>query len=376
MGSAATSLIKSAGKLQNNQHCPNCGSILAQSILHGRTTQLCPRGHGRAYSASTLRAWIVDDYQVDFGLTLEKNKKGRRCCPRCNKQFLLSRFYQLPIEHCSGCSLVWLTDALLERMPLKPECDREHSGSSVPIPLTLRLRPGVEAVDDIYSPFEGVRRGKETPWATLALVLAFAAFSYAFWYLGEPGYFVALPREPFRYFGLPLLLATFTHTDWPHLFGNAYFLLMAGTVVESHLGWRRFLALFVVCAVGARIAHALNTGVGSLGASGAISGIVIALVATQPKAFYSYRPLGSVLSTPLLGDLFTVSLRVPIWLWAFAWFGFDLFLMSLESWYHDGVGHAAHLGGAVLGALLASHPFFQGPELAPPVRQKSRSKLS
>jgi|GEM_PF-6347254 len=361
-------VVKSAG-----QHCPNCGAELAQSLLHGRVTHLCPHGHGRAFSASSVRAWIVDDFQVDFGLTLEKGKNGTRGCPRCHKQFMLSRFYRLPIEHCRHCSLVWLSDGLLERMPLRPEREREHAGAGVSIPVKMRFDPGVETVDDLCSPFEGVRYGKETPWGTLGLAIAFALFTAAFWFLGYPDYFVSVPREPFRYFGLPLVLALFTHADWSHLFGNGYFLFVAGSVLESHTGWKRYLILFFSCAVGARIAHAASSDAGSLGASGAISGIVIALVATQPKAYYILRPGGSLLGVPVLGNLCAVSFRVPIWAWAFAWFGLDLFLISQKGVLADGVSHAAHLGGAVLGAMLASQPYFQGPEAGPARKPAPRS---
>ncbi len=371
MALPCTQLVKQGADAPGTQYCPNCRAILVQSLVHGRMTHTCPKGHGRAYSASSVRAWIAEDYQVDFGLMLEKGKTGTRDCSRCHKRFKLSRFYGLLVEHCHGCSLVWLNDGLAARMPFRPEREREHAGSSVHIPVKVKFDPGLEVVEDLYSPFEGVRYGEHTAWATLCLAFAFALLTACFWYLDEPSWFIAAPREPLRYFGLPLLLSIFAHADLPHLFGNCYFLFVAGSVLESNLGWKRYLTLFGCCAVGARIAQAFNTDLGSIGASGAVSGVVIALVATQPKAFYVFRPWGTFLGTPLLGNLVTLSLRVPIWLWAFCWFGLDFYLMTRKGSY-DGVGHAAHLGGAVAGAFLASQPYFQGPHAPPKKNQKAK----
>lgn len=339
--------------------CPNCRGPLAQMLEHGRTTHLCPRGHGRAVSASTVRAWVVDEFQLDFGEALARGKGHDRPCPKCKKQFSLSRFYKLPIEHCQNCALVWLTDGLMERMPFRPARERERASTSVRLPVEVKFDPNLEAMKELYSPFEGVKRGTHMPLATVGLILACLVVTYIWWALERPDCFVSYPREPQRYFGLPLLLSLFTHNSWAHFLGNSYFLFVAGSVLESNLGWRRFLALFFLCGFGAKVAQALNTDIGSVGASGAISGVIVALVATQPRALYALRP--SFFGVPLLGNIFTVSLKVPVWLWAFVWFGFDLYAMGQQMQGHafDNVGHAAHLGGAVLGALLASQAFFQ-----------------
>lgn len=332
--------------------CPNCRSPLAELIQHGRKACVCPRGHGRAVSASAARAWVVDEFQADFGEALTRGKENGRACPRCKKQFLLTRFYRLPLEHCRGCDLVWLTDGLMERMPFRPEKERERASSSVRLPVEVKFDPNLEAVKELYSPFEGVRRGPHPPVATLGLILACLLVTYAWWALGRPEAFVSYPREPLRFLGAPLILSLFTHGSWGHFLGNSYFLFVAGTVLESNVGWRRLLALFFLTGLAAELAHALHGPHGGIGASGAISGVVVALVATQPNATYALRP--SLFGVPLLGSLFTVSLKVPVWLWAFVWFGFDVYAMGRA----DGVGHAAHLGGAVLGALLASLMFF------------------
>lgn len=341
--------------------CPNCRSALAQTLEHGRIAHLCPRGHGRALSASTVRAWVVDDFQPDFGDSLARGNPGARACPRCQKQFLLTKFYRLPIEHCRSCSLVWLTDGLMERLPLRPAKERERSSASIRLPVEVKFDPNLELAKELYSPFEGVRRGPAHPAATVALILLCLAVTYTWWALGRPEYFVSQPREPFRYFGAPMLLALFTHANWAHFVGNSYFLFIAGSVLESNLGWKRFLALYFTCALGAELVSALVSPGGGIGASGAISGVVVALVATQPKASYALRP--SLFGVPLLGNLFTVSLKIPVWLWAFVWFGFDLYAMGQQMQGRgDGIGHAAHIGGAVLGALLASQEYFQEPQ--------------
>ncbi len=344
--------------------CPNCGTALAKLIEHGRTVLRCPRGHGRALSDYALRSWVVDEFQDDFASALHRGRPDRRPCPRCKKPLSLSTFYRLPIEHCRPCALVWVSDSLLERLPLRPEKERERAGSKMHLPVEVRFDPNLESVKEFYSPFVNVKKGKEHPYATVGIILLCLMVTYSWWALGRPDAFIAEPRNPFRLFGAPMLAALFTHSNWAHFLGNSYFLFSAGSLLESHIGWKKFLALFFLCGFASTAAHGYFQPNGLLGASGAISGVIIALVATQPEGSFALRP--SLLGVPLLGSLFTITIKLPIWLWAFGWFGFDLYAMGQQlQGQGDNVAHAAHLGGALLGALMAGLAFSDAESPAP-----------
>src|SRR5262245_1964959 len=85
--------------------------------------------------------------------------------------------------------------------------------------------------------------------------------------------------------GLPvyvtLLTAMFMHGGWAHLLGNMLFLWIFGDNVEDALGHVRYLVFYLLCGVLASLAHVgstyalgSNPYVPSLGASGAISGVL------------------------------------------------------------------------------------------------------
>jgi membrane associated rhomboid family serine protease len=84
---------------------------------------------------------------------------------------------------------------------------------------------------------------------------------------------------------LTLVSATFLHGGWVHLLGNMWFLLIFGDNVERAWGRLRYLGFYVVAGICASLAHvAVSSGstVPSLGASGAISGVMAAYFVMYP----------------------------------------------------------------------------------------------
>lgn len=113
----------------------------------------------------------------------------------------------------------------------------------------------------------------------------------------------------------PWILATsiFLHSGPEHLFSNAFVLLLFGLALESIIGSRRFAAVFFIAGISASIGSSIIYPV-SLGASGAIFGIVGTLTVLRPKmAVYAFGiPLPMVLASFLwalldLGGLFAPS---------------------------------------------------------------------
>src|SRR5205823_8849204 len=88
---------------------------------------------------------------------------------------------------------------------------------------------------------------------------------------------------------LTLLTAMFMHGGLAHIAGNMWFLWIFGDNVEDDLGHGRYLIFYIVCGVLASLAHvALNASgdsalVPSLGASGAISGVLGAYIMLHPQ---------------------------------------------------------------------------------------------
>ncbi|MGE3110130.1 MAG: rhomboid family intramembrane serine protease [Phycisphaerales bacterium] len=74
------------------------------------------------------------------------------------------------------------------------------------------------------------------------------------------------------------------HADWPHLFGNMLFLFVFGNAINARIGHLYFLLLYAVCGIIAGLVWlGLGTGPASLGASGAIMGLVGCFIVLYPR---------------------------------------------------------------------------------------------
>ena len=144
------------------------------------------------------------------------------------------------------------------------------------------------------------------------------------------------------------ILSIFLHGSWSHIIGNSLYLWVFGNNVEDSMGRWRFLAFYLltgVVAAAAHIAVSPASPVPTVGASGAISGIMGAYLMLYPRvSVRTYFP-------PIF--LF----RVPAWAVLIFWFGSQLLagLPQLRPFERDvsgGVAVWAHIGGFVAGAVL------------------------
>ncbi|HVP40220.1 MAG TPA: rhomboid family intramembrane serine protease [Candidatus Saccharimonadales bacterium] len=154
---------------------------------------------------------------------------------------------------------------------------------------------------------------------------------------------------------LPFLTSMFLHAGWWHVGGNMLYLWIFGDNVEDALGHVPFLLFYLVCGVGASLAHcwitfafqphgALTTVVG---ASGAVAGVLGAYIYLFPRS----RVL-TLVPIFLFLQLMELPAQVVLGLWFLMQF-FNGFL-SLGRWAGGGVAFWAHVGGFLLGLLLAT----------------------
>jgi membrane associated rhomboid family serine protease len=149
---------------------------------------------------------------------------------------------------------------------------------------------------------------------------------------------------------LPLVTSMFLHGGWAHLIGNMVYLWIFGDNVEDRLGHLRYLLFYLLAGVGAGLAHASlypASSVPTVGASGAISGVLGGYLVLFPRA----RVLALV---PLVFFFFDI-VELPAVLYLGFWFvmqflggAFALILAGEAS----GVAWWAHIGGFVAGMAL------------------------
>ncbi len=139
----------------------------------------------------------------------------------------------------------------------------------------------------------------------------------------------------------------FMHGGWLHLGGNMLYLWIFGDNIEDTLGHGLFLIFYVACGIAADLAH-LVTNLGSpvptLGASGAIAGVLGAYLVLFPHA--------RVQALIFLFRFVRVTTISALWVLGF-WFILQLFegVLTLGS-AGGGVAYFAHIGGFVAGAVV------------------------
>ncbi len=159
---------------------------------------------------------------------------------------------------------------------------------------------------------------------------------------------IALQPTPISVY-LTLFTSMFMHGGWEHLFGNMLFLYIFGDNVEHRMGSGKFLLFYLLCGLGADFAQIAATAlfggnqfIPSLGASGAISGVLAGYLVLFPQQ--RVRVL-----------MFNTLQQVPAFVAIGAWFLFQL-VSGLgvlgDSSQVGGVAYAAHIGGFVLGFIL------------------------
>jgi membrane associated rhomboid family serine protease len=160
-----------------------------------------------------------------------------------------------------------------------------------------------------------------------------------------------LQPTPFSVY-LTLITSMFMHGGIAHLFGNMLFLWIFGDNLEHTMGHVRYTIFYLVCGILASLAHVITTVmfssdassllIPSLGASGAISGVLGGYILLHPK-----RRVTVI--------LFRFLTDVPAYVAIGIWFAFQLISglgMFGGGSQQGGVAYAAHIGGFVAGLAL------------------------
>jgi membrane associated rhomboid family serine protease len=152
---------------------------------------------------------------------------------------------------------------------------------------------------------------------------------------------------PFPGAFLPLLTSMFLHASWLHLIGNMWFLWIFGDNIEDYLGHFTYLLFYLVSGFAAAVAHiVLNAGsnVPSVGASGAIAGVMGAYFVLYPRArvLMWFPPI--------------FFFHLPAWLvlgyWFLAEFLSGAATSIAETSQSGGIAFWAHVGGFLAGIVL------------------------
>ena len=152
-----------------------------------------------------------------------------------------------------------------------------------------------------------------------------------------------LRREPDMVIVTPwltIVTSMFLHGGFWHLFGNMMYLWIFGDNVEDAMGHWRFALFYLLCGVVAGLTHAAvepASQVPTIGASGAVSGVLGAYFMLHPK-----RGVWIL--------VFFMPMRFPAWGVLGLWIGYQVFNALVAGPAGGGVAWYAHIGGFVAGA--------------------------
>ncbi len=148
-----------------------------------------------------------------------------------------------------------------------------------------------------------------------------------------------------------LLTSIFLHGGWLHLGGNLLYLWVFGDNVENALGPVKYILFYLVCGVAAtaaQIAIDPTSTIPTVGASGAIAGVMGAYLVMFP---------GATVRTLVVLVVFVTVVYLPAVLVIGVWFLLQLVSgvtsLGAQTQQGGGVAFFAHIGGLIAGALLA-----------------------
>ena len=147
-----------------------------------------------------------------------------------------------------------------------------------------------------------------------------------------------------------ILTSMFIHGGFLHIAGNMWFLWIFGRGVEDLLGHAKYLFLYFACGIAAALFFVMlnsNSTVPTVGASGAIAGVMGAYLIKFPRAY---------IRTLVFIVIFITTIDVPAFVLLLYWFAIQFFSgigsvgYSAES--SGGVAWFAHVGGFLAGMAL------------------------
>ena len=175
----------------------------------------------------------------------------------------------------------------------------------------------------------------------LSLIIANVAFSYKGFknQLFFESYLFRVDRILLNKDYKRFITSGFLHVGWTHLIFNMISLFAFSGLIEIYSGSAKFLIIYFVSLVGGNLfslfVHRHHGDYISVGASGAICGIIFASIALFPGIGIGF---------------FGIPFSIPGWLYGILFVLYTIYGIKSKK---ENIGHEAHLGGAMVGMLVA-----------------------
>lgn len=158
------------------------------------------------------------------------------------------------------------------------------------------------------------------------------------------------PQYPLSANLLTIFTSMFLHGSLFHIVGNLWFLWIFGDNIEDYLGHFPYLIFYLLCGVAAALTDiAIDplSQMPTIGASGAIAGIMGAYIVLYPRAR---------VQTLVILIVFITFWWLPAWVFLGYWFLIQFIFTSVTATaarhQTGGIAFAAHVGGFVAGLIM------------------------
>lgn len=136
-----------------------------------------------------------------------------------------------------------------------------------------------------------------------------------------------------------LLSSGFLHADIMHLLFNMFTLYFFSDIIIQYLGEVQYIIIYLLAILGGNLltlwVYRRDDMYSAIGASGGVSGIVFASIAIYPNLGIYIVP---------------IPFAIPGWIYGIAYLALSIYAMKKSI---GNIGHAAHLGGCIIGLALA-----------------------
>jgi len=350
--------------------CPICKNQLVKITIHGIEIDSCSNCVGAWFDGNELVDFLKNSPKGEHegeareprltNLSVDRQMKEEGFCPKCNQ--LATPFTvgssRVSVLRCGNCGGMWVALSQVDAL--------RHWYRQAGLAERLMLYSGPREIETfsvgpIRKSFLGLIEDENPtrhfPLATVFIILLNVILFI--WSITSPDrarFLFMVPRDVLNYPSenvYMLFTSMFMHGGLLHLFGNMYFLWIFGDNIEDRVGMVKYVLIYLSSGIFAGLAHAFFTSrpeIPTLGASGAVSGIMGGYLLLYPKSrikIFSmfYHPM---LLAPL-SSLRPIAWNFPVWFYLGVWFfGLQVVNVLLKV---PGVAWYAHIGGFVFGYL-------------------------
>jgi membrane associated rhomboid family serine protease len=201
-------------------------------------------------------------------------------------------------------------------------------------------------------PLRDTQRSYSTPAVTI-LIIAANLFIFLYQASLDPwsgNQFLAVyGLTPARFHLENMLTSMFLHGGWMHVLGNMWFLWVFGDNIEDVLGHGKYLAFYLLCGVAAAATHIFfnaDSRLPTVGASGAIAGVMGAYLVKFPRnrivtlVFFGFIFFTDIPAVFMLGYWFVIQVFSGV-----GSIGYSHLSQGGTAWF-------AHVGGFIAGMIL------------------------